>query len=65
MTGASPVRAAALWSLGAALVLVAALSGLAADARGAATREVTDMLGRRVRVPDHAARIVSLAPSIT
>jgi iron complex transport system substrate-binding protein len=65
VTGASPVRAAALWSLGAALVLVAALSGLAADARGAATREVTDMLGRRVRVPDHAARIVSLAPSIT
>ena len=65
MTGTSPVRTAALWSLGAALVLVAALSGLAADARGAATREVTDMLGRRVRVPDHAARIVSLAPSIT
>jgi iron complex transport system substrate-binding protein len=65
VTGASPVRAAALWSLGAALVLVAALSGLAADTRGAATREVTDMLGRRVRVPDHAARIVSLAPSIT
>jgi iron complex transport system substrate-binding protein len=27
--------------------------------------EVTDMLGRRVRIPGHAARIVSLAPSIT
>jgi iron complex transport system substrate-binding protein len=27
--------------------------------------DVTDMLGRQVRIPDRAARIVSLAPSIT
>jgi iron complex transport system substrate-binding protein len=47
-----------------ALVLAVALTGLAIGPRADAG-EVTDMLGRRVRVPDHAARIVSLAPSIT
>jgi iron complex transport system substrate-binding protein len=68
VTGASPVRAGGLRSLGAAaalVVLVAAQGELAAGARAAGVREVTDMLGRRVRIPDHAARIVSLAPSIT
>jgi iron complex transport system substrate-binding protein len=65
VTGASPVRAAALRPLGLALVLAASLTGLALAARAAAAGEVTDMLGRRVRIPDHAARIVSLAPSIT
>jgi iron complex transport system substrate-binding protein len=47
------------------LLLVVALAGLAGGPRACAAGEVTDMLGRRVRVPDHAARIVSLAPSIT
>ena len=47
------------------LFLVVALAGLAGGPRAGAAGEVTDMLGRRVRVPDHAARIVSLAPSIT
>ncbi len=41
------------------------LTGVVASARAGAAGEVTDMLGRRVRIPDHAARIVSLAPSIT
>jgi iron complex transport system substrate-binding protein len=47
------------------LLLAVALAGVAAVPRTAATGEVTDMLGRRARVPDHATRIVSLAPSIT
>jgi ABC-type Fe3+-hydroxamate transport system substrate-binding protein len=47
------------------LFLVVALAGLAGGPRAAEAGEVTDMLGRRVRVPDHAVRIVSLAPSIT
>ena len=47
------------------LFLVVALAGLSGGPRAGAAGEVTDMLGRRVRVPDHAARIVSLAPSIT
>jgi iron complex transport system substrate-binding protein len=47
------------------LFLVVALVGLAGGPRTGSAGEVTDMLGRRVRVPDHAARIVSLAPSIT
>jgi iron complex transport system substrate-binding protein len=42
-----------------------ALAGLACGSPDAWAGEVTDMLGRRVRIPDHAARIVSLAPSIT
>ena len=45
--------------------LVVALAGLAGGPRAGSAGEVTDMLGRRVRIPDHAARIVSLAPSIT
>ena len=65
MRRASSARARSLWPLGAALMLASALTGLGAGARGAAAGEVTDMLGRRVRIPDHAARIVSLAPSIT
>jgi iron complex transport system substrate-binding protein len=39
------------------LVLLAASAALA--------REVTDQTGRRVNVPDHPQRLVSLAPSIT
>jgi iron complex transport system substrate-binding protein len=41
------------------------LAGLAAWSPAVTAGEVTDMLGRRLRIPDHAARIVSLAPSIT
>ena len=49
-----------------ALVLLAVLvAGLMAGSRAAAAAEVTDMLGRRVRIPERATRIVSLAPSIT
>lgn len=32
---------------------------------GASAREVTDQTGRRVNVPEHPQRVVSLAPSIT
>lgn len=67
MTRPSPVRAirrAAPRAFRIAVTLAVALSGLAIGPRAEAG-EVTDMLGRRVRVPDHAARIVSLAPSIT
>jgi iron complex transport system substrate-binding protein len=39
------------------MVLTGAVAARAGD--------VTDMLGRQVRIPDRAARIVSLAPSIT
>jgi iron complex transport system substrate-binding protein len=47
------------------VTLVVALTGLSAGRRTGSAGEVTDMLDRRVRVPDRAARIVSLAPSIT
>ncbi len=47
------------------VLLAVALTCLAIDPRAGAAGEVTDMLGRRIRVPDHAMRIVSLAPSIT
>lgn len=47
------------------LLLVLALAGLAGGPPAGWAGEVTDMLGRRVRIPDHATRIVSLAPSIT
>ena len=47
------------------VLLVVALAGLAGGSPDGWAGEVTDMLGRRVRIPDHAARIVSLAPSIT
>lgn len=47
------------------LALFAILAVLGAGARDGAAGDVTDMLGRRVRVPDRPARIVSLAPSIT
>jgi iron complex transport system substrate-binding protein len=47
------------------LLLALIVAGLGAGARVSAAGEVTDMLGRRVRIPDHPARIVSLAPSIT
>lgn len=46
-------------------LLVALVGGLAPGSRAAAAGEVTDMLGRRVRVPERAMRIISLAPSIT
>ncbi len=49
----------------AALALAVLLSGLGIGARAGAAGDVADMLGRRVRIPDHPARIVSLAPSIT
>jgi iron complex transport system substrate-binding protein len=49
----------------AVLALGLTLTVLAAASRLAAAGDVTDMLGRRVRIPDRAARIVSLAPSIT
>jgi iron complex transport system substrate-binding protein len=42
-----------------------ALAGLTAWSPAGTAGEVTDMLGRRLRIPDRAARIVSLAPSIT
>lgn len=58
------IRRAAPRALRIAVTLVVAVTSLAAGPRAEAG-EVTDMLGRRVRVPDHAARIVSLAPSIT
>jgi iron complex transport system substrate-binding protein len=47
------------------VALLAALTGLASSPLTGLAAEVTDMLGRRVRIPDRAARIVSLAPSIT
>jgi iron complex transport system substrate-binding protein len=34
-------------------------------ASGASAREVTDQTGRRITIPDHPQRIISLAPSIT
>jgi iron complex transport system substrate-binding protein len=49
----------------AALALAVLLSGLGIGARAGAAGDVADMLGRRIRIPDHPARIVSLAPSIT
>ena len=51
---------------GLALLLLALIvAALGVGARVSPAAEVTDMLGRRVRIPDHPARIVSLAPSIT
>ena len=50
---------------GRALVLALIAATLGAGARVSPAAEVTDMLGRRIRIPDHPARIVSLAPSIT
>jgi iron complex transport system substrate-binding protein len=50
---------------GVAVLLVAALAALAAAPRAGGAGEVTDMLGRRVSVPERPTRIVSLAPSIT
>ena len=47
------------------LLLALIMAGLGAGARVSVAGEVTDMLGRRGRIPDHPARIVSLAPSIT
>jgi iron complex transport system substrate-binding protein len=47
------------------LLAVGMLAWLSAGGRDSLAADVTDMLGRRVRVPDHPARIVSLAPSIT
>jgi hypothetical protein len=47
------------------LLLAVALTGLAVAPHVGAAGEMIDMLGRRVRVPDHAMRIISLAPSIT
>jgi iron complex transport system substrate-binding protein len=47
------------------LHLVAAMVTLAAAVWAGAASEMTDMLGRRVPVPERAVRIVSLAPSIT
>jgi iron complex transport system substrate-binding protein len=47
------------------VLLVVALVCLVVAPRVGPAGEVTDMLGRRVVVPGHAARIVSLAPSIT
>ncbi len=46
-------------------LLVALVGGLMPGSRAAAAGEVTDMLGRRVRIPERATRIISLAPSIT
>jgi cobalamin transport system substrate-binding protein len=68
MRAASRSRAwghAAAQGLSIVLGLVLAAAALAAGPGGAAAGEVTDMLGRRVRVPDRAVRVVSLAPSIT
>lgn len=42
------------------LVVVLSLAGISLSAR-----EVADQTGRRVNVPEHPARLVSLAPSIT
>jgi iron complex transport system substrate-binding protein len=65
LAAACAARRAGRGALRALLFLVVALAGLAGGPRAGAAGEVTDMLGRRVRIPDHAARIVSLAPSIT
>jgi iron complex transport system substrate-binding protein len=48
-----------------ALGLFVGLTALGAGPRAGAAGTATDMLGRPVRIPDRAARIVSLAPSIT
>ena len=48
------------------LLLVTLLAGLIlALPAGSTAKTVTDQLGRRVHLPDHPTRIVSLAPSIT
>jgi iron complex transport system substrate-binding protein len=48
------------------LVMMALVIGCHTKREPAANgREFTDEIGRRVRVPDHPARIVSLAPSVT
>jgi iron complex transport system substrate-binding protein len=68
MTGLSPGRLlarAASPAFSIAVTLLVALTGLAITPRAGGAGDVTDMLGRRVRVPARAARIVSLAPSIT
>jgi iron complex transport system substrate-binding protein len=49
----------------AVLTLAVLVAGLGTGVRAGAAGDVADMLGRRVRIPDHPARIVSLAPSIT
>ena len=59
-SGRAPLQASRIL-----LALAVTLVALAAAPRAGAAAEVTDMLGRRVRVLDHPARIVSLAPSIT
>ena len=67
VTGASSARAGGLLvARGRADARAARAAPVSARERARpAAGEVTDMLGRRVRIPDHAARIVSLAPSIT
>jgi iron complex transport system substrate-binding protein len=61
---AARARRASLGATWALSILALMLAGLA-GARDGSAGDVTDMLGRRVRIPDHPVRIVSLAPSIT
>ena len=68
MTAASRVWSASrggLWTSRLRFVLVVVFTSLAALPGPGVAGEMTDMLGRRVVVPPRAARIVSLAPSIT
>jgi len=48
-----------------ALAVLAALGLCLVTGRPAAAAEVVDLVGRRVAVPDHPRRVVSLAPSLT
>jgi cobalamin transport system substrate-binding protein len=59
------VRRALPRAVRAVLTLTVLVAGLGTGVRAGAAGDVADMLGRRVRIPDHPARIVSLAPSIT
>jgi iron complex transport system substrate-binding protein len=47
------------------LAFALALAGALTSPGNLAAGEVTDMLGRRVRIPDRPGRVVSLAPSVT
>jgi ABC-type Fe3+-hydroxamate transport system substrate-binding protein len=64
-SGAPSARRERLRASRARWLLVLLVIGFAAGPREALAGDVTDMLGRRVRTPDHPVRIVSLAPSIT
>jgi len=63
---ANPQRRANVLRLAFVLVMAALVIGCHTKREPAANgREFTDEIGRTIRVPDHPARIVSLAPSVT